>query len=129
MNRAYRVPLSRPEVYRRRIITSGSVGVTLILISLTIGIAGYMTLEDLDFLDSFVNAAMILSGMGPLHNPETVGGKIFAGCYAIYCGFAVLGIAAVIFAPVVHRLFHRMHLEDADKLEEPVPARKRPREK
>jgi len=54
---------------------------------------------------------MILSGMGPLHSPETTAGKLFAGCYAIYCGFAVLGIAAIMFAPVVHRIFHRFHIE------------------
>jgi hypothetical protein len=72
---------------------------------------------------------MIISGMGPLHSPATTAGKVFAGCYAIYCGFAVLGIAAVIFAPVVHRIFHRMHLEDTEKIAEPAPARKRPRGK
>jgi hypothetical protein len=99
----------------------------LIAISLALGIAGYMGLEDLDFVDAFLNAAMILSGMGPLHSPATTVGKIFAGVYAIYCGFAVLAIAAVMFAPLVHRMFHRMHLEDTDKAGEPAPPRKRPR--
>jgi hypothetical protein len=129
MNPAYRVPLASPETFRRRILTNGTVGVALIAISLAIGIAGYELLEDLDFVDAFVNASMIISGMGPLHSPATTAGKVFAGCYAIYCGFAVLGIAAVIFAPVVHRIFHRMHLEDTEKIAEPVPARKRPRGK
>ena len=57
-------------------------------------------------------AAMILSGMGPLHFPATPGGKLFAGLYAIYCGFAVLVIAALAFAPVIHRVLHRFHLEE-----------------
>ena len=55
---------------------------------------------------------MILSGMGPLHFPATPGGKLFAGLYAIYCGFAVLVIAALAFAPVIHRVLHRFHLEE-----------------
>jgi len=122
----YRAPLASPETFRRRIITNGSAGIALIAISLAIGIAGYKVLEGMGFVDAFLNAAMILSGMGPLHSPTTVAGKIFAGCYAIYCGFAVLAIAAVMFAPIVHRLFHRMHLEDTG---EEIPARKRPREK
>jgi hypothetical protein len=61
---------------------------------------------------------MILAGMGPLHNPITPGGKIFAGLFALYSGFAVLAIAAVMFAPIVHRVMHRFHLEEeaaADK--------------
>ena len=72
--------------------------------------AGYACFEDLELVDAFLNAAMILSGMGPVHNPQTVGGKLFAGFYAIYSGFAVLGIAAIMFAPVVHRIFHRLHI-------------------
>jgi hypothetical protein len=105
--------LASPEVYHRRLITSGSVGMGLVAISLAIGMAGYGAFEDLDFVDSFLNAAMILSGMGPLHNPESTGGKIFAGFYALYSGFAVLVIAAVMFAPVLHRVLHRFHLEEA----------------
>ena len=98
-------------VYRRRLITAGSLGLMLIAASLAAGIAGYMGFEDLPFIDAFLNAAMILSGMGPLHSPESTGGKLFAGLYAIYCGFAVLGIAAIMFAPVMHRIFHRFHIE------------------
>jgi hypothetical protein len=98
-------------VYRRRLITAGSVGLMLVLGSLAVGIAGYMGLEHLAFIDAFLNAAMILSGMGPIYNPATTAGKLFAGCYAIYCGFAVLGIAAIMFAPIVHRIFHRFHIE------------------
>jgi hypothetical protein len=91
------------------------VGLVLIAISLAVGMAGYGFFEHLGFLDAFLNAAMILSGMGPVHNPETAGGKIFAGIYAIFSGFAVLGIAAVIFAPLVHRIFHKLHIADTDR--------------
>ena len=106
--------LASPQAFRRRLIGAGIVGLVLIVVSLVIGIAGYALTENLSILDAFLNASMILSGMGPLHEPKTVAGKLFAGCYAIYSGFAVLGIAAVVFAPVVHRLFHRFHIADTD---------------
>ena len=108
-------------VFRRRLVTSGGLGMGLVLASLAIGIAGYMLTEQLAFVDAFLNASMILSGMGPLHSPENTAGKLFAGFYALYSGFAVLGIAAVIFAPVVHRIFHRFHIE----MEEDEVKRKR----
>ena len=106
--------LASPEVYRGRLVKSGTIGLVLVVVSLLVGIVGYEYFEDLGLLDGFVNAAMILSGMGPLHDPHSVGGKIFAGIYALYSGFAVLVIAAVMFAPVIHRALHRFHLEDAE---------------
>lgn len=109
--------LASKEVYRRRLATSGSVGLVIVAISLAVGMAGYIGFEHLDGIDSFLNAAMILSGMGPLHNPISTGGKIFAGIYALYSGFAVIAISAIMFAPVVHRVLHRFHLEEAEKAE------------
>jgi hypothetical protein len=109
-----RVPLASREEFRKRLIGSGSVGFALIVVSLVVGIVGYVLTEGLSTLDAFLNASMILSGMGPLHSPQTTAGKLFAGLYALYCGFAVLGIAAVMFAPVVHRVFHRLHIADTD---------------
>jgi len=107
--------LASRDVYRRRLIGTGRIGLALIAISLAIGIAGYAITEHLSLLDAFLNASMILSGMGPLHEPKTVAGKLFAGFYALYSGFAVLGIAAIMLAPVVHRLFHRFHIADTDE--------------
>jgi hypothetical protein len=101
-------------VYRRRLVTAAGLGLGLIVASLAAGIAGYMLAEGLSFIDAFLNAAMILSGMGPLHDPQTTAGKVFAGFYALYSGFAVLGIAALMFAPVVHRIFHRFHIETVE---------------
>jgi len=111
-----RVPLVAAEVHRRRVISAGAVGLALVILSLAAGIAGYMVFEELRFIDAFLNAAMILSGMGPLHNPQTAGGKVFAAVYALYSGFAVLAIAAVMFAPILHRIFHRLHIADVDKV-------------
>jgi hypothetical protein len=124
--------LAPPEVFRRRLVTSSSVGFGLIAISLAIGMAGYAGFEHLGWVDAFVNASMILSGMGPLSTPGTTGGKLFAGIYALYSGFAVLAIAAIMFAPVLHRVMHRFHLEEQDAATEKQKektARKSPRAK
>ena len=110
-----RIPLAPKEAHRRRLLTAGKVGLVFVTLSLAVGMAGYMFFEGLNLVDAFLNASMILSGMGPIHNPATTGGKLFAGFYAIFSGFAVLGVAAVIFAPIVHRVFHRLHIADLDK--------------
>jgi len=108
-------PLASPEVFRRRLAKTATVGAALVVVSLLAGMAGYAYFEKLGALDAFLNASMILSGMGPLNFPQTSGGKLFAGLYAIYSGFAVLVIAAVVFAPVVHRVQHHFHLEEDEK--------------
>jgi len=113
--------LASRAVFRRRLIQSGVAGSIMVLVSLAVVMAGYAYFEDLGWIDSFVNAAMILSGMGPLHDPESTGGKLFAGLYALYSGFAVLVIAAVTFAPAIHRMLHRFHMqteEDEERADE-----------
>ena len=108
-------PLAPPEVYRRHLATNGSVGILLVAVSLAIGMAGYAYFEDLGFIDSFLNASMILSGMGPVATPDSAAGKIFAGSYALYSGIAVLAFAGVIAAPLVHRFLHRLHCDEGRK--------------
>ncbi len=103
--------LPRKE-YFRRIAHHGLLGICVIVISLFIGMLGYHGFEKLGWIDAFVNAAMILSGMGPVATLNTDGGKIFAGCYAIYSGIALIGVLGLIFAPVIHRFLHKFHLED-----------------
>ncbi len=93
---------------------SVAVGVTLIAISLLAGMVGYHSLVGLPWIDAFLNASMILSGMGPLASPQTFAGKFFAGIYALYSGLALILVAGIILAPVIHRLFHRFHLEVKD---------------
>jgi hypothetical protein len=73
--------------------------------------AGYHVFEKLSWLDAFVNAAMILSGMGPLGPLQTAAGKLFAGCYALFSGLAFITTIGVVFAPVFHRFLHKFHLE------------------
>ncbi len=101
-------------LFARRLGLSLAVGAGLIAGSLLGGMAGYHYLEDLAWLDAFLNAAMILAGMGPLAQTQTVAGKVFAGLYALYSGFAVLVIAGIAFGPVVHRMLHVFHADDPD---------------
>lgn len=84
---------------------------TIILAALAIGMLGYRGLEGLSWIDSFLNAAMILSGMGPANELHTTGGKLFAGCYAIFSGVIFITMAALLFGPVLHRFLHRFHLD------------------
>ena len=107
-------PVLRWPAFLKRLATSFALGLALILASLYVGMAGYHYFEKLSWIDAFVNAAMILSGMGPLAQPATTGGKLFAGIYAIYSGLAVVMIAGITFAPVVHRFLHKLHADDPD---------------
>ena len=108
-------PLAPRRNFVLRLAASVAIGIAFISVSLFIGMAGYHFFEHMPWLDAFVNASMILSGMGPLASPQTEAGKLFAGLYALYSGFAVLIGAAIIFAPVLHRALHRFHIEDARK--------------
>jgi hypothetical protein len=122
-----RQKLASPEVFRQRLVRSGTIGFIMVVVSLVIGMAGYKWTESLGWMDAFLNASMILSGMGPVNVPQTVAGKLFAGIYALYSGFAVLAIAAVMFAPVIHRVLHRFHIEEDSEQAAPPkqPARNR----
>jgi ABC-type glycerol-3-phosphate transport system permease component len=112
-------PVLPAKQFQSRLMRSVLVGLGLIVISLAIGMAGYSYFfPKLDWADAFVNAAMILSGMGPLATPETTGAKIFSGCYAIYSGLMLVMSAGVVFAPLVHRFLHKMHADEADDREE-----------
>jgi hypothetical protein len=90
-------------------------GIALILIggSLALGMWGYRHFENMDSIDAFLNAAMLLGGMGPVE-PKlmTRNGKLFAGFYALYAGIVVLLVAGILLAPVIHRFAHRFHFED-----------------
>jgi hypothetical protein len=105
--------LPRKEFYWR-VAHHAALGVVVLIGSLGIGMIGYHAFEKLAWVDAFLNAAMILSGMGPVATLQTDAGKIFAGCYAIYSGITLIGILGIIFAPVVHRFLHKFHLEDKE---------------
>ena len=105
-------PLLPRRAFVNRVATSAGLGLALIAGSLGIGMLGYGVLGHLGLADSFLNAAMILSGMGPIATLEgNTPAKIFAGFYALFSGFALITIAGIVFAPIVHRFLHRFHLE------------------
>jgi hypothetical protein len=99
------------RVFYRRVARGFAMASVLVAFSLGLGMAGYHFLEHLTWLDAFTNAAMILSGMGPLAPLQTTAGKIFAGCYALFSGLAFLTSVGVVFAPIFHRFLHKFHLE------------------
>jgi len=104
-------PVAQLPLYLRRQLRSIAIGLFFIGIALVAGMIGYHLVVGLSWVDAYENAAMILSGMGPLASPATVAGKIFAGSYALFSGIAVLAIAGVIAAPLVHRFLHRLHAD------------------
>jgi hypothetical protein len=104
-------PLLPRRLFLRRFFRNFLVGLGLIAVSLAGGMAGYEYFEGMSTVDAFVNSAMILSGMGPIGELKTNGGKIFAGCYALYSGLALITVAAITLSPVFHRFLHRFHLE------------------
>lgn len=109
-------PLLPRKEYYRRIARHAALGFFIIVVALGIGMTGYHVFEKLPWVDAFVNAAMILSGMGPVATLQTNAGKIFAGGYALFSGLALIAILGIIFAPVIHRSLHKFHLEDEGRL-------------
>ena len=107
-------PLATQVEFARRIVRYSLATVGIILFSLSIGILGYHYLESLSWIDSLLNASMILGGMGPVNELRTNAGKIFASFYALYSGIILLASVGVLAAPVFHRFMHRFHLELED---------------
>jgi len=106
--------LPRREFVKRLARNFGA-SLGLIGISLLAGMIGYHRLEGMPWIDAFANAAMILSGMGPLEPLKTWGGKMFAGWYALYSGLVVIVVAGIILSPIIHRVMHRFHAADDKK--------------
>ncbi len=113
-------PLASRSEFARRMARFIALGLGIMLISLGIGVLGYHFLEGLSWLDSLLNASMLLGGMGPLAPLHTVAGKLFASFYALFAGMVVLVAVGVMVTPVLHRLLHHFHLEieEGDEQEE-----------
>jgi hypothetical protein len=103
--------ISRRGFLARMLIAIG-LWMILTVAGLAIGIAGYARFEGMSFVDAYVNAAMILSGMGPMGELKTTAGKIFAGSYAIFSGLIIVIATGFILAPIFHRVLHRFHVEN-----------------
>lgn len=105
-------PLPHVKVYVRRQVRFVLAALGFIAFSLAIGTAGYMYLADMRLVDAFLNASMILGGMGPIGDLPNDASKWFAAFYALYSGVALLTIVATMLAPTVHRFLHRLHLDE-----------------
>jgi hypothetical protein len=104
-------PLVSQEVYLRRIARSGGVACAVVFAALFLGVSGYHWIEGIPWVDSILNAAMILGGMGPVAELRTTAGKLFAAAYALFSGLMFIVVAGIFFAPVIHRFLHKFHLE------------------
>jgi len=101
-------PLARAD-FARRLAAHAAAASLLMVVSLAAGMVGYRALEHLTWIDAFLNAAMLLGGMGPVNPPQSDAGKLFAGCYALYAGLVFIVTAGLMFTPILHRLMHRFH--------------------
>jgi hypothetical protein len=115
MYESHHSPLASPAVFRLRIAGHFAASGLLVVFSLGIGMAGYGYFEHLGARDAFLNAAMLLGGMGPVEMPTSPGGKLFAGFYALYAGLVFLVAVGVLLAPLLHRMLHQFHMTPRDE--------------
>jgi hypothetical protein len=107
-------PLLSRAKFLKRIGRHGLLAFGVLISGLGIGILGYHWVAHFSWIDSLLNASMILGGMGPVDPLKTNAAKIFAACYALFSGLAFVGIVSVLLAPFVHRLLHRVHAEERE---------------
>ena len=98
----------------RRLARNFGFATAILLLSLGLGMAGYHFTEGLSWIDSMLNASMLLGGMGPVTQLHTIAGKLFASFYALFSGIVLLAAAGVVIAPLFHRLLHHFHIDIAD---------------
>jgi hypothetical protein len=104
-------PLAPLNVFRKRFAKSFLLGILIMFICLSIGVLGYHFTAGIGWLDSLHNASMILSGMGPVVNINTVIGKLFSSFYALFSGVIFITNIGLMLAPAIHRFFHRLHVQ------------------
>ena len=107
-------PLAKRAVFLRRLLLSIVLSGTLIGLMLLLGMAGYHWIARLNWIDSLLNAAMILGGMGPVDEMTSVPAKLFASFYALFSGLVFVGAAGVLLSPLFHRLLHAFHLDESE---------------
>jgi hypothetical protein len=106
-----REPLLPSPAYAQRVVRHAMFAAAIVFGSLCLGIVGYHFTEKLPWLDALLEAAMILSGEGPVYPLQTTAGKLFASFYALFSGVAFVTIVGVLFVPVFHRFLHKFHVE------------------
>ena len=105
-------PLLSRRLFLVRLWNHFLVGLGVIGLSLLIGVVGYRVFAHFAWIDSFLNASMLLGGMGPVGDIQTMSGKIFAALYALYAGLVLIVVSSIMLAPVFHRILHQLHLGD-----------------
>ena len=110
-----REPLIPPRRFVGRLLKAIGLWLALAGVGLLIGMAGYSEFEDMSLADAYVNAAMILSGMGPVGEMKTTAGKIFAGSYTIFSGLVIVIATGFVLAPIFHRVLHHFHVETGEE--------------
>ena len=108
----HKQPLASRKVFAQRVMRNGLIGAGMIFTALGIGVLGYHVFEGFSWVDSLLNASMILGGMGPVNPLQTVAGKLFASFYALFSGVVFIAAMGVLAAPIFHRFLHRFHLAD-----------------
>ena len=106
--------LASVSIFARRLLGCIGLALLLILVALFIGVAGYHWIAGFSWIDALLNASMILAGMGEIDPLMNVGGKIFASLYALFSGLVFIAVMGIVFSPLVHRMLHKFHLDDAD---------------
>ncbi len=106
--------LAPMSVFIRRMAASVAMAGFFIAFALSIGISGYHWIAGFDWLDSFLEASMILGGMGPVNPLATSGAKIFASLYALFSGLVFIAIMGIVLAPATHRMLHKFHIDEED---------------
>jgi len=106
--------LAPVSVFIRRIALSLITAGVLVLAALFIGIAGYHWIAGFDFVDSLLEASMILGGMGPVNQLTSNSAKVFAAGYALFSGLIFIAVMGIVFSPIVHRMLHTFHLDEND---------------
>jgi hypothetical protein len=101
-------------VFIKRLAAWYVAALIVILFALFIGVAGYHWLAGFEWIDSVLEASMILGGMGPIKELSDSGAKIFASIYALFSGLVFIGVMGVVLAPIVHRVMHSFHVDDDD---------------
>ncbi len=106
-------PVAPVAKYYKRIVKNVTIALIVMFVSLGIGIIGYHFTADIPWIDALHNASMILSGMGPVVEIKTVTGKYFSSAYALFSGVVFITNFGIILAPAMHRLFHKLNLEES----------------
>jgi len=102
------------SVYVQRILGSLAIAFSLILIALLVGIGGYHFIAGFNWVDSLLEASMILGGMGPVRELPNETAKVFASIYALFSGVVFIALMGIILAPVAHRVLHKFHVDEKD---------------